>query len=153
MRAIDDTPLRKFERAIEAQGIIGGLRVLNGRAPHRFTGIYRYMPTILKNVQLIDAFTPELVRGDDVPLEDAYCLLLSARRQLVFGDLDNLPCAVKVASPVVSYCGTLLVRSNGEPYGSLCHFDVNRCQHAGTEIALLETVAPILMNLLEEQER
>ncbi len=153
MHAIDETPLVKLERALAAQGIVGGLRVLNGRAPYRFTGIYRYSPNILRNVCLVDALEPALERGTDVALEDAYCPLLSERKQLAFGDLDHLPCAVKRASPVVSYCGTLLVRSTGEPYGSLCHFDTSRCQRASTELEFLESVAPRFMELIEANER
>ncbi len=149
MPAIDDTPLLKLERVLRDHGVVAALRVLNSRAPHRFTGIYRYTPTILANVHLVDAFVPEVSRGGDVPLEDAYCMLLADHGQVSFGDVAGAPCAAKSASPVVSYCGTLLVRANGEPFGSLCHFDLNRCQRPSTEMPLLQMAAPLFMAALE----
>ncbi|MDB4961927.1 MAG: hypothetical protein JWP01_1926 [Myxococcales bacterium] len=150
MNAIDDGPLVKIREVLATQGVLAVLRILNSRAPHRFTGIYRYTPELLKNVYLVDAFAPQLQKGDDVALEDAYCMLLRDRRNVSFGDLEGAPCAAKLASPVVSYCGVLLVTSSGEPYGSLCHFDMHRCQKPATEMPLLEIVAPLIMEALEK---
>jgi len=152
MQSIDETPLLKLERVLQEQGVVAGLRLLNGRAPHRFTGIYRFSPTILVNVFLVDAFVPETERGNDVALEDAYCVLLADRRQISFREPEGSPCTILGTSPVVSYCGVLLVRANGEPYGSLCHFDLKRCQRPLTEMPFLELAAPKFMAALEARE-
>lgn len=149
MELTDESPLSKLERVLVEQGVVAGLRVLNARAPHRFTGIYRFAPDVLKNVNLVDAFTPEMVRGEDVPLRDAYCVLLADRRQISFDEPSGAPGEYKGTSPVVSYCGVLLVRSNGEPFGSLCHFDTKRCQRPDSEMRFLETAAPIFMAAIE----
>jgi len=149
---IDHDPLAKLERVLREQGVVAMLRILNARAPHRFTGIYRYEPTILRNVHLVDAFDPALERGDDVALEDAYCVLLAeGRTSIAFGDVVDAPCAPRLASPVMSYCGVLLVTAAGAPFGSLCHFDVKRCERADSEIHLLEAVAPMIMSALESR--
>lgn len=149
METIDETPLSKLERVLTDQGVVPALRILNGRAPHRFTGIYEFSPQILRNVHLIDAYEPETDRGSDVPINEAYCVLLADRQRISFGEPANAP--VAIPGPVVSYCGVLLVRANGEPFGSLCHFDTKRCQRPASELELLELAAPRFMAAIERQ--
>lgn len=148
---IDDSPVAKIYRILNEQNIIAALRVLNGRAPHRYTGIYKYTREILKNLYLVDAFDPTVTKGLDVPNEDAYCVLLGNKRKIAFGRPEDAACPIKLTSPVVSYCGVLLVRSNGEPFGSLCHYDVARCQEPSTQMPLLEAIAPQIMAKLEAE--
>jgi hypothetical protein len=148
---IDDSPVGKVRRVLEAQGVLAALRVLNGRAPHRYTGVYKYGPSILRNVHLVDAFDPSVTHGGDVPNEDAYCLLLADHRELAFGRAQDAPCPVKLASPVASYCGVLLVRSDGTPFGSLCHFDLARCEEPATQMPQLVAIAPEIMARLEAE--
>jgi hypothetical protein len=151
MEHIDDQPLAKLDRVLSEQGVVAGLRILNGRAPHRFTGIYKFSPGMLLNVYLVDAFTPETVRGDDVQIEDAYCVMLADRRQISFGEPEGSPCKLQGTSPVISYCGVLLVTADGEPFGSLCHFDTQRCQHPASEMQFLQSAAPAFMAALERE--
>lgn len=151
METIDETPLSKLERVLTDEGVVPALRILNGRAPHRFTGIYEFSPRILLNVHLVDAFEPETVRGSDVALEDAYCVMLADSRTISFGEPSDSPLPLLGSSPVVSYCGVLLVRADGEPFGSLCHFDMKRCQRPASELGLLELAAPRFMAAIERQ--
>lgn len=151
LRSIDDSPYEKLERVLAEQGPIATLRMLNSRAPHRYTGIYKYTPTILQNIYLVDAFDPSVTKGADVALEDAYCVLLADRREVAFGEATDAPCAVKLQSPVVSYCGALIMRDDGTPFGSLCHYDVARCQRPALEMPFLQAIAPLLMKRLEAE--
>ena len=66
--AIDDDPVAKIRHVLEEHGVLSALRILNGRAPHRYTGIYKYTPDILKNLYLVDAFDQEVTKGSDVSL-------------------------------------------------------------------------------------
>lgn len=147
--ATDDSTVAKLLRVLDEQGVVAALRIMNSRTPHRYTGIYRYTPEILRNVCLVDAFDPAVTKGADVPNEDAYCVLLREALQLSFGHADEAPGPIEVQSPVVSYCGVLLVRSNGEPFGSLCHYDVARCEEPASQMPYLEAVAPYLVARLE----
>lgn len=149
--AIDESPYVKIYRVLAEQGVLAALRVLNGRAPHRYTGIYKYTPEILTNLYLIDAFSPKVTKGADVPNDDAYCLLLAKQTKVAFGRVEEAPCPIKLASPVVSYCGVLLVRSNGEPFGSLCHYDVARCQEPSSQMPYLEAIAQHIVAMLEAE--
>lgn len=148
-RAIDTSPYQKLQRVLAEQGVLAALRVLNSRAPHRYTGVFKYTPEILQNIYLVDAFDVNLTRGSDVALEDAYCTWLPNDRRVAFGRVEDAP--VKIVGPVVSYCGVLLVRANGEPFGSLCHFDTARCQQPMTEMPYLEALAPEVVAQLEAE--
>jgi hypothetical protein len=151
LSANEEAMLDKLRRVISEQGALPALRVLNSRTPHRFTGIYKYTPEILRNVYLVDAFDPSVTQGGDVANEDAYCLLLREAPTLAFGHPGDSPCPATLKSPVVSYCGVQLLRSNGVPFGSLCHYDLARCEEPATQMALLAATAPYLVSQLEQE--
>lgn len=146
--------LVKLHRVLDEQGIVALLRLLNARTPHRFTGIYRYDPPILRNVHLVDAFDPETRRGDDVAMADAYCVMVGEeRRSVVFDDaLCDPRIAVRGNSPVISYCGTLLVTSDGRLFGSLCHYDVRRCEENVNDVTVLEAMGAAVMARIEADD-
>lgn len=148
----------RIEQEVQARlvesGLHGALELLNSRTPHRFTGAYRYDGEILRNEGLYDRFSPEIVRGDDVPMGLAYCALLAEHDAgMHFADAGADPrFAWKPGSGVVSYCGALLRDAEtGLPYGSLCHFDLLRCEPNATELAQLEQVAPLIQRWLKER--
>lgn len=142
-----DDLLAKWTRVLEGQGVHALLLLLNHRTPHRYTGIYRYDPPTLRSVYLVDAFDPELRKGADVAMSDAYCVIVGEQRKsIVFNDAQCDPrFAPRPNSPVVSYCGTLLSTSDGIPYGTLCHYDVARCDENVNDVAVLEALAPLIM--------
>ncbi len=138
--------LLAFQQALAAGGVHGALAFLNGRTPHRFTGVYRFDGDILRNEALFDRFEPALRRGGDVPLNDTYCAIVG-RSQC---DLELLDARVdpriepKVNTPVVSYCGTLIRDAHGMPFGTLCHYDMLPCEQRTSDVPLLEAAAAIL---------
>jgi hypothetical protein len=142
--------LAELVRTLESKGLHEGLRLLNNRTPHRFTGIYRYDGDMLRNLHLVDALTPELRTGADVPMGDAYCAIVGDTREpLVFEDARrDVRFTHKERSPVVCYCGVLLRDERGEPFGTLCHYDVMPCEAPTHDIPLLEAAAPIVFQLL-----
>ncbi len=141
-----DDPTSRILAALEKDGLHAALRLLNERTPHRFTGIYRYDGDMLHNVILFDVHDPQLLRGSDIPMQHSYCALLpdSPAGAIEFDDPRSDPPSMARAhlTPVVSYCGVLLVDAAGEPFGSLCHFDVNPCQPRTSDMAMLRALAP-----------
>lgn len=142
--------LARFREALR-DGMGAGLRYLNSRTPHRFTGVYRYDGDTLRNMALFDRFEPEKQRGVDIPMVNAYCANVGRNREpLEFADAKRdgrfpyLP-----ESPVVCYSGVLIVSLEGVPYGTLCHFDVQRCQVSISDIPLLEAAAPLIYEAVE----
>lgn len=146
----DVTALAELTDVLEEGGVHAALRYLNSRTPHRFTGVYRYDGAMLRNECLFDRHAPEALRGDDVAAEDAYCSMLSGRAEpLEFADVANdADVAVKPGSPVISYCGALITTPEGEPFGSLCHFDFLPCQSRTSDAPLLEQAAHLVYRAL-----
>jgi len=147
-------PILDEFRAALRDGVHASLRYLNRRTPHRFTAVYRYDGEMLRNVALFDRSKPEEQRGADVPMADAYCANVGRNREpLEFADASAdgrfpyLP-----GSPVVCYSGVLISSPEGVPYGTLCHFDILRCEPRTSDIPLLKAAAPLIYELLGSQQ-
>lgn len=138
---------------LQEAGLHGALAFLNARTPHRFTGVYRYDGEILRNEALYDRSSPEQLRGDDVPMPLAYCALVGERGDgLMFADAREDPrIAWKPGSPVVSYCGAVLRDESGRPYGTVCHFDLHRCEPNVSELEQLDEVTPLIYRWLQSE--
>lgn len=141
-------PAIRILDALRLDGLHAALRLLNERTPHRFTGIFRYDGEMLRNVILFDVQDPETRRGGDIPMEASYCALLPATNSgaFDFNDPHHDPIATSRAqmTPVVSYCGVLLVDPDGQPFGSLCHYDLKPCQTRISDLDMLRALAPQL---------
>jgi PAS domain S-box-containing protein len=123
------------------------LRLLNARTSHRFTGLYRFDRTVLRNVALFDREEPAKRRGADTPMSETYCSIVGETTHTFM--LENSRVDLRVeAHParetVVSYCGALVRGADGVPLGTLCSFDVEARPVPSHEIPLLEAVAPLL---------
>jgi len=136
---------------LQEAGLHGALAFLNSRTPHRFTGVYRYDGEMLRNEALYDRYSPEALRGDDVPMPLAYCALVGERGEgLVFADArEDARFTWKSGSPVVAYCGALLRDESGRPYGTVCHFDLERCEPNVSELERLDEVTPLIYRWLQ----
>ncbi len=137
------------------EGVHAALRYLNSRTPHRFTGVYRYDGDMLRNMALFDRFEPEKQRGIDIPMTDAYCANVGRNREpLEFADARGdgrfpyLP-----GSPVVCYSGVLISVPEGAAYGTLCHYDIQRCETRTSDIPLLKAAAPLIYGAVEGQQQ
>jgi hypothetical protein len=141
--------LLAFEDALDRAGLKGALRFLNGRTPHRFTGVYRYDGPMLRNVGLFDQFNPEQGQGDDAPIGNTFCSLLPQfNGALAFAEACLDPRVSHIETAVVSYCGVQLRNDNGVPVGTLCHFDLKPCEPRTSDMQLLEMVAPLLQRAI-----
>jgi hypothetical protein len=146
--------LAEFRNALSG-GVHAALRYLNNRTPHRFTGVYRYDGEMLRNQALFDRSEPEKQRGIDIPMGDAYCTNVGRNREpLEFADAKGdgrfpyLP-----GSPVVCYSGVLICSPEGEPFGTLCHYDVQRCETRTSDIPLLKAAAPLIYEAFKSQQQ
>ncbi|TPE43446.1 hypothetical protein [Pontibacter mangrovi] len=141
--------LQEFKEALGSAGIHGALRYLSHRTPHRFTGIYRYDGEMLRNVAIFDKYDPALKKGEDAPMKATYCSLLQVRQALEIMDAtEDERVKGLVVTPVTSYYGVLMRDAHGRPFGSLCHFDMKRCQERLNDFPLLEAAAKVLYDHL-----
>jgi CheY-like chemotaxis protein len=138
----------KFEKVLESRGIHEALHFLNSRTPHRFTGVYRFEPPMLRNVHLVDSHTSQLVVGEDAPMAETYCSIVGdTERPFTTEDSrrDDRLRTHPARESVISYCGVLLRDERGRPFGTLCHFDQMPCAIPVAELPLMEAAAPCLV--------
>jgi hypothetical protein len=127
------------------QGTHQALEYLNSRTPHRYTGVFRFDGEMLRNEILFDRYQTAVRQGEDVPLAVTYCALVGRQQaplQILDASVD--PQADNVETAVISYCGVLIRDSQGKAYGTLCHYDLQRCQERTTDLPLLEEAARLL---------
>lgn len=137
--------LHEFQEALKTNGVHGALRYLNSRTPHRFTGIYRYDGETLRNIALYDKHDPKVRSGEDAPMVATYCSLVKDAKKLeILDSEEDVRVKGKIITPVVSYCGVVMEDVNGLPLGTLCHFDMNRCQERSSDFPLMELASEIL---------
>lgn len=141
--------LSEFKQALEIAGVSGALGYLNRRTPHRYTGIFRYDGDILRNIALFDKYDPELQKGEDAPLAATFCSLLISQDSLELTDSKTDDTVKgKINTSVISYCGVAMEDSEGKPFGSLCHYDMKRCQERIADIPLLQSASKLLYQYL-----
>ncbi|MGV3570570.1 MAG: GAF domain-containing protein [Ramlibacter sp.] len=147
------TDLAQFQHLLQAEGTRGALGYLNGRTPHRFTGIFRFDGDMLRSVQLIDKWDASVEQGDDLPVATAYCAHLKRTGEsLQVGDGRSDPRVPWMNdSPIVSYCGTPIVDEHGEPWGALCHFDLQPCQAKDSDMPLLQAAGKLFSAALRQE--
>lgn len=136
--------VREFKEELASGGLRGALRALNQRAPHRFTGVYRFDDDTLRSVALFDRWNPDAEVGADAPMSETFCAIIPSQGtglEVTFGPSDERFPWMR-DNVVVCYCGALLRDEQGEPWGSVCHFDVQPCQTAKSHLPDLLAVAP-----------
>lgn len=138
----------KLEKVLETRGLHEALRFLNSRTPHRFTAMYRFDSPTLQNLALVDSHAPDVRKGDDTAMDESYCSIVGATgRTFTTEDtrVDDRLREHPARDTVVSYAGVLLRDEDGQPFGTLCHFDLVPCEVPVQEIPLLEAACPVLM--------
>lgn len=140
----------EFTAILTQQGVPAALRYLNSRTPHRYTGIFRFDGDTLRNEALFDQFDPGVTRGQDTPIHETYCSLVggqAAPLEILDATTDGRVIGV-VETPVVSYCGVLIRDAAGKAFGTLCHYDMHRCQVRSTDLPLLNAAGALLYQQL-----
>lgn len=138
--------INQFTDILQRQGVHESLKFLNSRTPHRYTGVFRFDGDQLRNETLFDRYEPSLQQGADAPMEATYCSLVGRQQApLEIHDASTDPRVQGVIdTPVISYCGVLIRDAEGKAFGTLCHYDMQRCQERTTDLPLLEAAAALL---------
>ncbi len=128
------------------------LALLNARTVHRFTGVYRYDGDTLRNVALFDRFAPDSKHGGDAPMVATYCAIVPSvgdSLEVTDGRSDSrFPWMQD--NPVVYYCGVQIRDHAGAPIGTLCHYDLQRCEMPSSELPLMGVLAPLLYEAIKD---
>ncbi|HEX8659511.1 MAG TPA: hypothetical protein VF690_18365 [Hymenobacter sp.] len=141
--------IAEFAALLQQQGVHAALGYLNHRTPHRYTGVYRFDGDMLRSEVLFDRNMVDLRQGADAPMATTYCALVGryeAPIQILDATVD--PLALGIETPVISYCGALIRDEQGKAFGTLCHYDLQRCQERTTDQPLLNAAAQLLYQQL-----
>jgi hypothetical protein len=143
-----------FRILLAADGLHDALRMLNASAPYRFTGVYSFEPGWVRSHTLFDRENPELRVGADVPMKESYCMF-TARASGEPIIIENAPEDLRWAAhaardSVLSYVAVLLLDPEGNPIGTLCHFDFQRQELPSDTLEILAAVRdPVQEHLWE----
>ena len=152
---IEPSPdIRDFIQRCEQYGLTAGLTGLNGRVPHRYTAVYQLDHETLRNIELVDKVgeaRPDYLAA--VPLGTSFCQFVLREGAFLTSDsghdhrLDGHP----YQGVMVSYHGVPVLDTEGELYGSLCHFDVSEQPLSAAEFEHLQGVASAIAPYLKSQ--
>ena len=123
------------------------LRFLNERTRHRFTGVYRFDPPLLRSLCLFDRENPAVTLGGDTPMRESYCSIVgsgAAPFGTAHAGRDGRLAGHPARGVVLAYCGVPLVLPDGSCAGSLCHFDPRPRLVPRREVPLLECAAGLI---------
>jgi len=138
-----------FRDELDRSGMHAALRFLNGRTPHRFTGIYAFDAPSLRSIRLFDRENPDLEIGANAPLRETYCSITGESRAPFRSDdtrVDPRLADHPARETVISYCGVPL----GD-HGTLCHFDLTPRDAHAKDVPLMQAAASILLERLAEE--
>lgn len=137
-----EVELKEFQHELNMYGLINALRYLNKRTPHRYTGLYKFNGDILTNIAKYDKYTDGMLHDDDVPVSTTYCSIVRTDQSLEITDSStDRQVKNKIDTPVISYFGVLINDAKGIPFGTLCHYDLKRCEERINDFPLLKAAA------------
>lgn len=134
-----------FKSTLALAGADSALGFLNAGVPHRYSAVYRLEGEVLRNVLLHDKvgeIRPSYLA--EVPFETSFCQFVLRDGHFKTSDsaadrrLDGHP----YQGVMVSYHGVPIV-SDGEVWGTLCHFDVAAQPLTDREFELLREAAAV----------
>jgi GAF domain-containing protein len=137
-------PLDPLRAALQRDGLAGGLRFLNERVPHRYTGAYEVRGDTLVNLDVFDKtgeVRPEALAV--VPFRDSFCQFVLRDGELRTENSTRTP--MLDGSPyqgmVLAYHGVPLIDDDGRLFGTLCHFDLEERALPDEEFAYFQKAA------------
>ncbi len=134
-----------------ADSVPGCLKQLNAGVPHRYSGVFRLYKDVLQNTHMYDKkgeLRPEAL--EVVLLKDSFCQIV-LRDGFLLSDhaghderLNYSP----FQAMVVAYHGVPIVTTDGDIYGTLCHFDMVEQQLSDDEFFCMQETAALLAGVL-----
>lgn len=136
-----------FVHTCQREGLDAGLRALNARVPHRYTGVYRFEGDLMRNLVLVDKAgeaRPEQLAA--VPFQDSFCQYVLREGEFRTADTreDRRLDGHAYQGVLLSYHGVPVLDDAGELFGSLCHFDPENKELSDVEFATMQRVARVL---------
>ncbi|QTD46602.1 guanylate cyclase [Ottowia testudinis] len=136
---------------LDQGGLPAGLKFLNDRVSHRFTGVYRLQGGTMHNAGLIDKrgeIAPDALLA--VPLTSSFCQFVLRDGVFATGlsGSDDRLAGHPYQGVLNSYVGLPLTRTGDDLQGTLCHFDFEPVQVPEPEFDFLRKAALLLPRYL-----
>lgn len=146
-----DNTLHALRACMDQDGLDAGLRFLNQRVPHRFTGVYQLRDATLHNVGLFDKLgevAPEALLA--VPLTSSFCQFVLRDGRMLIGHSaqDERLNGHPYQGIVNSYVGLPLTHTGDDLQGTLCHFDFEPIEVPQDEYEFLRKAALLIPRYL-----
>ena len=142
--------------AVQQDGVLGGLTVLNQGVAHRYSGIFRLDGELLRNTHMFDKqgeLRPESL--ETVVLSDSFCqvVLRDGFLMVEHSGRDERLATSPYQNVVVAYHGVPILDNAGELSGTLCHFDMVEQSISDAEFACLQETARLFAGPLAREAR
>jgi GAF domain-containing protein len=142
-----ESTIAHFAAHLEADGLHTALGYLNSRTRFRYTGAYRFDPPLLCSIEIYDRENPTLSLCAEVEMRTTYCSIVGLRHEALA--VDDAEHDMRVSThpareQFAAYCGVPLRGPDGQPFGTLCHYDPRPRIGSSDQITLLERVAPLV---------
>ena len=143
-----------FRRVLKAEGLWPAMRYLNSKSLYRYSAVFRFEGSMLRNVCLVDRENPEVTSGAELPIADSYCVYVRESSSEFGVEHARMDCRVKghpKAEVFQSYYGVPLLADDGALLGTICHFDERALVLDYSVGGLLNEVAPYVAAALAKQ--
>lgn len=149
-----DLRLAHLEIILKQDGLRSAAQYLNSRVSYRFTTIYRLEDQVFTAVEAVDKLG-ELYEAasDSTPFSESLC-----RFPVLHGTFTTSHTAADprlngllFPSRVGSYTGVKMELANGEPYGTLCHYDFAPKWISHLEYQFLQIAVRLIARHLQKQ--
>ena len=145
--------LDAFAAVLSSDGPAAALAYLNAGVPHRYSAVYRFDGSLLRNVLLHDkrdGLRPAFLLA--VPFEHSFCQYV--RKDQSFRTDDSGSDQRLLGHPyrgvVVSYHSVPLSNDLGDLWGTLSHFDMVHHPMPDSEFELLQQAARLLGSYMDK---
>ena len=142
-----ESTIAHFAIHLEADGLHTALGYLNSRTRFRYTGAYRFAAPLLCSIEIYDRENPTLRLCAEVEMKTTYCSIVGVHHEALAVDdaeHDGRVSTHPARERFAAYCGVPLRGPEGQPFGTLCHYDPRPRIGSSDQITLLERVAPLV---------
>jgi len=132
---------------LATHGIHRALAMLNDRTEYRYTGLYKLDGDTMRAAHVFDRSAEYRTWLKVVPLSKSLCRFAIEKGQFMtsHASKDLALADHPHAGLIESYYGRLLTRSDGTPYGTFIHFDVEPRIISPDEVKFLREVTPVFL--------
>ena len=143
--------IAKFKAVLAEHGLPGALEFLNRRVPHRYTAVYRFDGSMVRNLGIHDRLGELASPLPPSPVENTLCQYVTAQHAFVSDNvLEHKGLVGHFQRGLTNaYVGLPLSRGPRHLYGTLCQMDPQAQKLSDSEYRFLEMVAPLLLDYLE----